>query len=146
MKYLAIIGSRDYPIKDIQYVINELCLWLLQRQRMIERGQLPPICIVSGAGGNVDITAENMAKKWVLPYLIFPADWPMYDNYAGPTRNGYIATVAQAAVAFCRNPQHPSKGTANCLSQFKDLGKPTMTFTHEQLDLVKMFIDIFQNT
>lgn len=143
MKYLAIIGWRDYPARDIQYIINELCLWLLQRQRTIERGQLPPICIVSGGNGNVDITAENMAKKWVLPYLIFPPDWPMYDKAAGPIRNGYIAQTAHAVVAFCRDPQAPTKGTANCLGQFKDLSKPTMAFTHEQLEYVKLFIETF---
>lgn len=143
MKNLAIIGSRHYPVDWLLDLFNTLGPWLQARQRAAPRDQLPPICIVSGDGGNVDVEARCMAYNHQLPYFILPPDWRYYDNAAGPIRNRHIAEVAHVAIAICRNPLKPSKGTADCLSRFATFGKPTMVFEHTQLELIKAFIETF---
>lgn len=100
MTNIAIIGSRRY--EDLQQVRDYVA-------------SLPvDTVVVSGRGGNVDLTAEDAAKARGLATKIFPADWDTYGKSAGPRRNMDIIANCEMVVAF---HDGASKGTLDTMQK-----------------------------
>lgn len=86
---VAIIGTAEWEDKEI---VRKVVRFLFKRNSKF--------MLISGAGGNVDITAEQEQKKLKGAYCIFPAQWDLYGKRAGHERNPYIAEMADHGVAF----------------------------------------------
>jgi hypothetical protein len=98
---IAIVGSRSYPkLEQVRYLIDKL-----------DHSTI----IVSGHGGNVDLEAENYAKKLKFKVEIFRAKWRtesgLYDPTAGPRRNQLIVDASEALIAFYDGKGYKNSGT-----------------------------------
>ena len=104
---VAIVGTRDYPRLDlvVDYVYS-----------------LPmDTVVVSGGGGNVDLTAERAARERGMPEpIIFQALWKVYGKSAGPIRNKLISVECNRMVAFWDGV---SPGTRSAVDFTKQLDK-----------------------
>lgn len=112
---LAIIGSRDLKYKDYSDMFEAL--------KLIEFDE-----VVSGGAKGADSLAEIYASDIGLKLTVFPADWEKHGKAAGPIRNAQIAEYADRCFAFVNKPLEQSKGTLNCVNQFKKLGKTVTVF------------------
>ena len=96
---LGIVGSRNIEI-DIPLMEDIL------RGLNIENSNIG--FIVSGAGGNVDKTAEAYADSLNIEKKIFPANWSKYGKRAGAIRNQDIVKNSDLILAIWNGQ---SKGT-----------------------------------
>lgn len=103
---LAIIGSRDVKYSSYSEIFDIL--------KSIEFDE-----VVSGGANGADTLAEIYASDLGLKLTVFPADWEKHGRAAGPKRNTEIANYADECIAFINKPLHQSKGTLNCVNQFK---------------------------
>ncbi len=111
MKYLAIIGSREYPDPDIIH-------------RYVQR--LPSsIIIVSGLAKGVDSEARRAALDHGLNVVDVPALWKHHGRGAGFRRNRIIIDLADRVVAFWDGE---SRGTRHGIQLADDAGKPVKVY------------------
>lgn len=75
--------------------------------------------VVSGGAKGADALGEQFAQAHSLSLKLFPADWNVYGNAAGPIRNTQMAEYADALVAFWDGK---SKGTKNMIDTAVKLG------------------------
>lgn len=137
MKTIAIVGTRDYSHVYIDPLFAWLGGWLQKRQREAVQQKptpaMPPVMIVSGDGGNVDLAAKAVfLETYKLPFMAFPADWhgPLKKR-SGPIRNSYIATMADAGIAI---HDGYSRGTLDTINNLKQRGMPTLiAYPHQNM-------------
>lgn len=103
---IGIVGTAEYPNKDIIKATVDL-IYKLNSDAII----------VSGRGGNVDITAENHAKELQMNTLIWPAQWKRHGNRAGFVRNPLIAGTSAYLLGFWDGV---SNGTKSTLKHFHE--------------------------
>jgi len=75
--------------------------------------------IVSGGATGIDGCGEAYARNDNIPLTLFPANWEVYGDAAGPIRNKQMAEYADALIAF-----RGGSGTENMIEQMQKLGKP----------------------
>lgn len=75
--------------------------------------------IVTGLAKGPDSFALDYAKKFLIPYKEFPADWDKHGKSAGYIRNSEMADYADRLLAFW---DAKSKGTKHMLDIAKDKG------------------------
>lgn len=112
---VAVVGSRDFPVPSLveSFVAS-----------------FPPgVCVVSGAGGVVDLTAAAAARFAGLPLAEFPAAWARYRRGAGSVRNGeLVASGLSCLVCFLSSPGRPSPGSADVCRRARAAGVPVFVF------------------
>ena len=113
---IAIVGSRDFPIKDMIYAFLKE---LVNENRRFT--------LVSGGAKGVDSFAEEAARVQKQSRFIFEADWDAYGLAAGPVRNGLVVETSDQMVAFFAD-RKSSKGTTNAVSQALDAGLPVRAY------------------
>lgn len=111
---LAIVGSRNY--KNFEFV--ELKINEFMSDNIVTD-------IVSGGATGVDNLAEEYAKKYDIPIIIFEADWKKHGKSAGPIRNKLIVREADVIMAF---PTDDSKGTMNTINLAKKENKKVIIY------------------
>jgi len=111
---LIIAGSRTFA--DYERLENTL-------NRLVKPED---VLILGGAKG-----ADALALKWAttqgIPFKMMPADWTKNGKVAGMVRNGEMAKVAEALIAFWDGE---SGGTLNMIQRMVKLGKPVTIFTY----------------
>ena len=115
MKYLGIVGSRDYPNA-----------W--QRVSKFVDALPPRVCVVSGGADGPDKFAEERARERGLWVMVKDAVWRpggVFDPRAGFDRNAdlvlFLAGVGGAGVAFWDGK---SRGTADTIDKMRQVGRP----------------------
>lgn len=99
---VGIVGSRDFPYP---HMVREFV-----------RTLAPDTTVVSGAGGVVDLTAADEARKLGLTLIEFPADWEVNGKEAGMLRNSKIAQAVDELHAFM---DEETPGTADTIRKCK---------------------------
>lgn len=112
-KNVAVIGGRDFD--DVELLSRVL-------HRNIDKIKI----IVSGGADGADSLAVEWAKKYGIPFLVFPAKWRdpdtgVYDKGAGFKRNWDIVRSSDVVIAFYDGE---SGGTGHSISIAKQLTKP----------------------
>lgn len=77
--------------------------------------------VVSGGSGVVDDAAIAAGRRRGMPHTVFWPGWTALGKKAGPMRNANMAAYADYLAAFWDGE---SRGTADCIEQFRRLGKP----------------------
>lgn len=116
MYTVAIIGSRtftDFERADTAFQAHYLDA---DGNCWVER-------IVSGCARGADTIAEQLAEKYNVGFLGFPADWSRLGKGAGFARNKQIIDACDSVLCFWDGI---SKGTAHSLSLAKKAKKNTI--------------------
>ncbi len=117
MKRIAIVGSRNYPNKQlVMDFINKL------PQDTI---------LISGGAKGVDSWAEDEFKKRGMRTEIYHADWYPFgilDRGAGFRRNYIIVQNSDEIVAFLFNN---SRGTSHTIKIAREAGKPVTIYRED---------------
>jgi len=108
MKRIIIIGSRRR---------NEIVDWEVIEQTFLSIYVLGDIIISGGCPRGGDRFAEKLSAKYVVPMIIFPADWKKYGRGAGYIRNTDIAKNGDVLIA-CVTPDRKG-GTEDTIKKFK---------------------------
>ena len=112
---VAIVGTRDWSdITLVEFYVLNLPLTSI---------------VVSGHGGIVDLTAEEIAVARGMQVKIFPADWKLYKRAAGPIRNSQIVNYCTRLVAFWDGV---SSGTKDAISKAEVSNKLEFVFKQEK--------------
>lgn len=82
-----IAGSRNLPLEEVVPHIDAA----LKDGRPWQISE-----VVSGMGGNVDMSAAVLSVLHGVPLKEFPADWKTLGKRAGPLRNRQMAEYAEA--------------------------------------------------
>lgn len=85
---LIIAGGRKYQLTGRDFY----CLDLHFKKVVSE--------VISGGASGADSDGEYWAKRSIIPFKIFKADWKKYGKSAGPRRNVLMAQYADAVVLF----------------------------------------------
>lgn len=112
---LAVVGSRDFPFPSLveSFIVD------------LPQG----VCVVSGAGGVVDLAAAAAARLAGLPLQEFPASWARFGRGAGPVRNSaLVASGLSALCVFLSSPGKPSAGSADVVRKARAAGIPVFVF------------------
>lgn len=80
----------------------------------IEESGFEITTVISGCARGADTLGEQWAEENNVPVEKFPAQWALHGKAAGPIRNGEMAKVGEALIAFLA--PH-SKGTKNMINQ-----------------------------
>ena len=75
--------------------------------------------IISGTAKGADTFGEQIAEKYNIEVIKFPANWNLYGKSAGVIRNKEMAENAKALIAVWDGI---SKGTKNMIDIAKQLG------------------------
>ena len=86
-------------------------------------------CVISGTAKGVDKLGEAWAAQNNVAVIRCPADWETYHKAAGPIRNAYMATLADAAVIVYDGH---SRGTAHMMECMDKVKKPYFKVTIEE--------------
>lgn len=105
---LIIAGSRNLLVSD------EELRGYLRDFTVIE--------IISGGASGIDTCAENYAKKFDIPYKVFPADWSL-GKKAGPLRNEQMAAYADALLLIWDGESRGSASMRNLAIKYNLLIK-----------------------
>lgn len=116
---LAIIGSRNFTDYEL----------MLEKFGELVQTEGFPTHIVSGGAKGADSLAERLADFYQIPKIIHHADWARLGDRAGPVRNTLIAHSSDMVLAF---PMGESAGTKQCISLFKEEGKPIIIHAIEE--------------
>ena len=120
---VAIVGSREYPVKQhVEYVIGQL----------VTKLGAANLTIISGKARGVDTWAEDEAERLGAGTLVFPAKWRdefgNYDSSAGFTRNTLIVEASEIVIAFWDGV---STGTLDTCRKALKLGKSVTVLDKE---------------
>ena len=91
MKRIIIIGSRRR---------NEVADWLVIEQTFLSVYTLDDILISGVCPKGGDHFAEILSEKYLIPIVIFPADWKRFGRGAGFIRNTDIAKNGDVLIAL----------------------------------------------
>ncbi len=120
---IAVIGSRtlpDTPCPERSELIDQMLEFI---DKNIDIDELE--AIVSGGARGADALGKQLALSFYdCGYIEHIAQWDKHGKAAGPKRNALIAQTADVCFAFIDKPLYQSKGTKNCVWQFKKLQKP----------------------
>lgn len=116
---IIIAGSRD--IVDFSLIT--------QAATLFEKEIAPFKEVVSGGARGVDRLGEQYAKTRQKTLKIFPANWELYRNAAGPIRNIQMAEYADGLIAVWDGF---SSGTKHMIEEMKKRQKPTLVFIPEK--------------
>jgi hypothetical protein len=94
--------------------------YLLLLEGVVESG-FDITSVVSGCAKGADELGELFARDMDLQIHRFPANWDKYGRAAGPIRNGEMANVGEALLAFWDGK---SSGTKNMIEQATRKGIP----------------------
>lgn len=98
MRRVIIAGGRDFDDRRAL-------------ERIMER--LPrPTRVLSGGASGADRLGEWWARRYRVPFNVYPARWDEHGKIAGPIRNGEMAESADVLVAFWNGK---SRGTKNMI-------------------------------
>lgn len=102
---LAIVGSRSF----INYDAFE--------KKILKKYPLETIeCIISGGAIGTDTLAEQFAKKYNIPTIIYKPDWNKYKMGSFAIRNQKIVDTCDKLIAFW---DYESKGTEMTIKMAK---------------------------
>lgn len=92
--------------------------------------------IIHGDCRGADKIAGYLAKKYGFEVIAFPADWDKYGKAAGPIRNRQMLIEGKPnlVVAF-HNDIEKSRGTANMVTQAKEMNVPVIILTEKEKDI-----------
>ena len=113
---IGIIGSRRRNTFFDFIAVKRTFLKFLKDQEI----PITSVTIVSGGcpqGG--DHFAEQIAKDFNIPTIIFKAEWDKYGKSAGFRRNGIIAANSNILIA-CRAADHTG-GTEDTITKFLNI-------------------------
>lgn len=110
MKKFAIVGSREFPDKELVENIT---------QQLID--DYPDFILVSGGARGVDTWASDVAIKNSKISIACIPDWNRYGRRAGAIRNQIIVDKADMILAFWSNQ---SCGTKITIDMAIKSGKP----------------------
>jgi hypothetical protein len=110
MPAIAIVGSRE----GVPY---QLVYELVEKLATKYNGNLT---IVSGGARGVDRHAENAARRFRVPTLIYNAEWEKYGKRAGFLRNEQIVDASDEVYAFWNGE---SRGTEHTINLARKAGK-----------------------
>lgn len=115
-QYMIVAGTRDIPAARARKLITKH--W----KKACRECGIKPTHLVSGVGGNVDVTAAKLAKKLTgKGPLVFRARWHTFGRSAGPIRNTLMAQEADALFLIWDGK---SRGSADMLRTMNAHNKP----------------------
>ena len=104
---LAIVGSRTFTNYD------------LLEQTVLEKFNIEDIeQIISGGAKGADTLAEQFAKKYNRPIVIFKPDWSL-GKMAGLLRNNDIINACDTVIAFWDGSSTGTKNSINIGTKLK---------------------------
>ena len=116
-KKIGIIGSRRRDsIKDYRLVVDKF-------KEIYEEGD---IIVSGGCSRGGDRFAEQIARGFEIPIMIYYAQWKKRGKAAGFIRNGDIAKDSDVLIACVSEDR--KGGTENTITRFKKLGKETIYY------------------
>ena len=118
---IAIVGSRK--INDVEFVLSKFNEVLRS-----EKLSYDDVMIISGGARGVDTIAQQIAKKFGLPIIIFYPNWKKYGKRAGLIRNTYIVQYSDIVMAF---PSKDSRGTWDTIRKAKENNKKLYVFEYQ---------------
>lgn len=107
---VGIVGSRKYTNYE---KIKEEVLKIVPLEK-IRR-------IISGGAQGVDTLAEQLAKEYNIPTIVYYPEWSKYGKSAGPKRNTLIVDNSDMIIAF---PDNDSIGTYDTIHKGEKKGIP----------------------
>ena len=122
---LIIAGSRSYDPLRLQGLITQLA------GRAVDLAGLGPVSVVlSGCATGADKAGEiwGSAQSGVT-VCYYPANWRELSKAAGPIRNAYMASQADALVLIWTGDPETSPGSANMLDCARKAGLAIVTAT-----------------
>lgn len=108
---VIIAGGRDF---SDYLLLREKCDFFLGSKRLTHR-----ITVISGAAKGADSLGERYAREREFGVQQFKAHWKEHGKAAGIIRNGEMAEVADALIAFWDGE---SRGTANMIETARKHG------------------------
>ena len=128
---VIIAGSRNFNNYE---VLKYVCDKLLER-RLAEGYK---ITIISGHAKGADTLGELYAKERGFDVRIFEPDWKRYGKRAGGIRNGKMAEVGNALIAF---PLGESPGTRDMIKKATEKNLIVREITEEYQNLIQTEIN-----
>lgn len=98
---VIVAGGRDFS--DYGLLCQKLDRILAKRKGLC------PINIISGGANGADRLGERYAREHGFQLTVKPANWDEYGKRAGYVRNGEMADIADALVAFWDGESHGTK-------------------------------------
>lgn len=109
MKYIGIVGSRRR---------NRIRDYKLVEKAFVQEYQDGDIIVSGGCRQGADRFAEDIARKYGVPILIYHTDWGRYGKSAGFVRNGSIVIKAYVLIACVANDR--TGGTEDTIKKFQE--------------------------
>lgn len=111
---IGIIGSRRRNTEEDKKLIEKKLLELID--------EFSEITIISGGCPNGgDFFAEELAKEYNIPIIIFKADWNKYGKWAGFVRNTDIAQESNILLSCVAEDR--KGGTEDTIKKFNKFHK-----------------------
>lgn len=104
---VVIAGGRQY--NDYDFFKSKLN-HLLQNKKKIH--------IIYGGASGADTMAKRYADEYGYPAELNKADWKKYGKAAGPKRNMYMASKADAVIVFWNGKSKGTKSMIKCANHF----------------------------
>ena len=117
MRYIAIVGSRDYHDKAI-----------VEAKLAEFRHKYKYITVVSGGAKGPDSFAEQWAKRNQINCIVYLPDWSL-GKYAGYARNKQIVDKCDELIAFWDGI---SNGTNHSILLAKQQNKPVTIYGRDK--------------
>lgn len=114
---VVIAGGRDFGDHPDDYE-DDFALMVKSADHLLSK-TTRPVIIVSGGARGADTLGEHYAALRGYALERYPADWKTYGASAGLVRNGRMAEISQALIAFWDGR---STGTAHMISLCRRLG------------------------
>jgi len=120
---LAVVGSRDFPEKQIvlDHLARALHTAVLKNMR---------IHIITGGAPGVDTWTEHWARRNQIMYTVIPAEWELFGKSAGFKRNPEIWDMADKGLAFWDGE---SKGTQDSFKLAADRNKQLVVINYKEI-------------
>lgn len=78
-----------------------------------------PTVVLSGTASGVDTLGERWAEQSGVPVERYPANWILHGKRAGPIRNSFMASKAEALIAIWDSQ---SRGTQHMIEEARQRG------------------------
>lgn len=128
---VIIAGSRNFNNYE---VLEAVCDRLLER-RVLDGYK---ITIISGGAEGADKLGELYAKNRGYEVKVFEPDWKKYGKRAGGIRNGKMAEVGNALIAF---PLGESRGTRDMIKKATEKHLIVREITEEYQNIIQTEIN-----